>query len=65
MLRPGGQWPSGRGLWTTGSLSRLGPGKAGEVGCVMRVGIEVSLDPEVRELLSEEVRTLKEKGQPC
>lgn len=30
----------------------------------MKVGIEVSLDPEVRELLSEEVRTLKEKGQP-
>lgn len=31
----------------------------------MRVGIEVSLDTEVRELLSEEVRALKKNGQPC
>lgn len=30
-----------------------------------RVSIEVSLDTAVRELLSEEVRALKEKGQPC
>lgn len=34
-------------------------------GGVTRVGIELSLDIEVREPLSKEVRALKGKGQRC